>query len=277
MARGREPLDRMLRNEADMSAKRRVRVILEYVDVRPGERVLDVGCGHGWLLRVLAEQCEGRLVGVDRDVARLRKARTETGRAVVAGDALRLPFPDRAFDKAVLSEVLEHLPDDRGALLEVRRVLKPGGVVAITVPNRAYPMLWDPVNWVRERLGAEPIRRGVLGGIWTDHLRLYERHEIVGLVRGAGLAVEDVRGLVHYCLPFAHNLVYGLGKPLVERGVLPGADRFRYAENRGSPWTPLNLGRRFLNAVDRLNDRGAARDATTTVVLGVKARKPDTG
>src|SRR5262249_61448910 len=164
----------------------------------------------------------------------------------------------------------EHLPDDGAALLEVRRVLKPGGVAAITVPNRDYPALWDPVNWLRERLGLAPIRCGLFGGIWTDHRRLYGRDDIVRLVGEARLAVEDARGLVHYCVPFAHNLVYGLGKPLVERGLLARADRFRYAENRGSPWRPLNLGRRVLNAIDRLN--GPAPGAVgTTVVISVKA------
>jgi SAM-dependent methyltransferase len=264
-----------------MSAKHRVRVVLEYMDVQPGDRLLDCGCGYGWFLKVLGELYDCRLVGADVDLRRLEKARREVGgpgrtprgAAVLAADAGRLPFPDDTFDKIVLSEVLEHLPDDRAALLEVRRVLKPGGVVAITVPNRDYPMLWDPVNWVRERLGLAPIRRGVFGGIWTDHLRLYRRDEIVSLVRDARLVVEDVRGLVHHCLPFSHNLVYGLGKPLVERGLLAGADRFRYADNRGSPWSPLNLARWVLNAIDRLNDPASAT-AGTTVAIGVKARKP---
>jgi SAM-dependent methyltransferase len=277
----RATLDRLLRNEADMSAKHRVRVVLEYLDVKPGERVLDCGCGYGWFLKVLGELYACRLVGADVDLRRLEKARQELGRpggaargaAVLAADAGRLPFPDDTFDKIVLSEVLEHLPDDRAALLEVRRVLKPGGVIAITVPNRDYPILWDPINWLRERLGLAPIRHGVFGGIWTDHRRLYRRDEIARLVRDARLDVEDTRGLVHYCFPFSHNLVYGLGKPLVEGGLLAGADRFRYAENRGSPWSPLNLGRRVFNAIDRLNDPASAT-AGTTVVIGVKARKP---
>jgi SAM-dependent methyltransferase len=284
MESGRAKLDRLLRNEADMAAKHRVRVVLEYLDVQPGERVLDCGCGYGWFLKVLGEMSTCRLVGADVDLGRLEKARRELGgrgvavaglgsATVLAADAARLPFPDDSFDKIVLSEVLEHLPDDRAALLEVRRVLKPGGVVAITVPNRDYPMLWDPVNWLRERLGLAPIRRGLFGGIWTEHLRLYRRDEIVARVREARFAVEDVRGLVRYCFPFSHNLVYGLGKPLVERGLLARADRFRYAENRGSPWDPLNLGRWVFNAIDRLNGP-ASGTAGTTVVIGLKARKP---
>jgi len=157
-------------------------------------------------------------------------------------------------------------------LAEVRRVLKPGGVVAVTVPNRHYPFLWDPINWSRERVGLPPIRRGVFGGIWTNHLRLYERDRLVDLVRGAGLAVEDARSLVHYCLPFAHNLVYGIGKPLVESGVLGGADRFRYGDNAGSALNPLNWALGTVNLVDRF-DASRSREGSTSVCLGLKARK----
>jgi SAM-dependent methyltransferase len=265
----------MLRNEADMSAKHRIRVILEYLDIQPGERVLDCGCGYGWPLKILSELRDGRLVGADRDLTRLGKARREVARgvAVVAADVGHLPFADETFDKILLSEVLEHLPDDLGALLEVGRVLKRGGVVAVTVPNHHYPMLWDPINWTRERLGLAPIRAGVLGGIWTDHLRLYDRQGIAALLRRADFTIEDVRGLVHHCVPFAHNLVYGLGKTLVDRGLLAGADRFRYADNSGSRWNPLNAGRWVLNAVDRLNEP-RPREGATTVVISVKARKP---
>jgi SAM-dependent methyltransferase len=264
----------MLVNEADMSAKHRIRVALEYLDVRPGERVLDCGCGLGWPLKVLSETQEGVLVGADRDLARLARARREVGGArLVAADVAHLPFADEAFDKILLSEVLEHLPDDLGALREVRRVLRRGGVLAVTVPNHDYPLLWDPINWTRERLGLAPIRSGVLGGIWTDHVRLYTRAELVDVLVRAGFAVEHVRGHVHYCVPFAHNLVYGLGKTLLDRGLLAGQDRFRYADNHGSLWSPLNLGRWMLNTVDRLNGP-RLREGATSVVISVKARRP---
>ena len=274
MGEGPAVLERMLRNEADTSTKHRIRVALEYLDLQPGDRLLDAGCGLGWPLKVLTETRGARAVGADIDLGRLARARREVRGDVplLAADVTRLPFPDDTFDKVLLSEVLEHVPDDLAGVHEVRRVLRPDGVVAVTVPNHDYPFLWDPINWTRERLGLAPIRGGVLGGIWTDHVRLYRRDEIVGLLERAGLLVEDVRGLVHHCLPFAHNLVYGIGKPLVERGILPGADRFRYADDGGAPWRPLRLGRRLLDAIDRL-DRGTPREGRTTVVIGVKARK----
>lgn len=265
----------MLANEADMAAKRRVRVVLEYLDIGHEDRVLDCGCGLGWFLKIIGELTACRLTGSDYDLGRLAVGLSEVaGRAsVAAADILRLPYADATFDKIVLSEVLEHLPDDAGGLAEVRRVLRPGGLVAITVPNHDYPFLWDPVNGVRERLGWAPIREGIFGGLWTDHVRLYTRAEIVGLTERAGFEVEDVRQFVHHCFPFAHNLVYGLGMRLVQSGWLADADRFRYGSNTGSRWSPLKLGRALFNAIDSLNDP-VSDEGKSTVILSVKARKP---
>lgn len=271
----RDKLRRMLRNEADMAARRRVEVVLDYLDIQPGERILDCGCGLGWFLKVIDELADCRLSGVDNDLVRLRRAKAELGHRVplAAASVTEMPYADATFDKIILSEVLEHLPDDLAGLLEVVRVLKPGGVVAITVPNHDYPLLWDPINWTRERLGMEPIHDGILAGIWTNHVRLYRRDEILALVRRAGLAVEDVRQVVHYCFPFAHNLVYGVGMRLVESGCLPAADRFRYDTNTGSPWNPLNAGRWIFDRIDRWNDP-VSDEGKTTVCFGIKARKP---
>lgn len=270
-------LARMLANEADMAARRRVRVVLEYLDIGPDDRVLDCGCGLGWFLHVIGTLTSCRLTGSDYDVPRLASAQRELGplASVSASDILALPYPDACFDKIVLSEVLEHLPDDAGALAEVVRVLKPGGLLAITVPNSDYPLLWDPVNWTREALGLKPITEGFFGGLWTDHKRLYRRGDIVALVRSAGLQVEDSRQFVHHCFPFAHNLVYGLGMRLVQSGLVPEADRFAYATNTGRWWSPLNVGRKIFDAIDRWNDP-VSDEGKSTVILSVKARKPAT-
>ena len=269
-----QKIQELLRNEADMAAKRRVRAVLEYLDIQTGERVLDCGCGLGWFLKVIDHLHHSTLCGIDNDLARLNRARIELGGIIplAAGDVMKLPFPGKTFDKIVLSEVLEHLPDDLGALREVKRVLKPGGVIAITVPHQDYPLLWDPINWSRERIGLPPIRSGFFGGLWTNHERLYTRAGILDLVDQAGLHAEEFRQMVHYCFPFAHNLVYGLGKQLVESGLLPSADRFRYDENTGSLLNPLNLGRWIFNRIDELNDP-VSDEGKTTVILSVKARK----
>lgn len=264
----------MLHNEADMAAARRVRVVLDYLDIQPGDTVLDCGAGLGWITHVIARLHECRLAATDYDVPRLRTALRENPPdvSIAASDIYHLPYRDGFFDKVVLSEVLEHVPDDAAALSEVVRVVKPGGLIAITVPNHDYPFLWDPVNWTRERFRLEPIREGFFGGLWTNHLRLYTRGALLDLVRESGLVAEEVRQHVHYCFPFAHNLVYGVGMRLVQSGVLPEADRFRY-DRKGAPFSPLNVGRSTFRAIDRWNDP-VSDEGESTVILSVKARKP---
>lgn len=91
------------------------------------------------------------------------------------GDALALPFPDGCFDRIIAAEVLEHIPDDEGAMRELARVLRPGGTMAVTVP-RWYPEL---INWaLSDRYHMTP------GG----HVRIYRRSALVERLRGAGLA-----------------------------------------------------------------------------------------
>jgi ubiquinone/menaquinone biosynthesis C-methylase UbiE len=113
---------------------RRVREIFRLLDARPGHRVLEVGCGAGHLLARLPA---GRAVGVDLAESLLARAAAGLhGRTPLAqGDAGALPFASRTFDRVYCSEVLEHLVDPRAAVLEIRRVLKPGGVAVLSVPN----------------------------------------------------------------------------------------------------------------------------------------------
>lgn len=113
---------------------RRVGVIFELLDARPSDRVLEVGCGAGHLLARLPA---GRRVGVDLAESLLTRSAARLGGAatLAQGDAGALPFTAGAFDRVYCSEVLEHLVDPVAAVAEIRRVLKPGGVAVLSVPN----------------------------------------------------------------------------------------------------------------------------------------------
>lgn len=97
---------------------------------------------------------------------------------VLRGDATKLPFADATFDCIVTSEVLEHIQDDVTALAELTRVLKPGGILAATVPS------WFPekINWM---LSDEYHAPFVPGG----HVRIYSATELKAKFRAAGLRV----------------------------------------------------------------------------------------
>jgi 2-polyprenyl-3-methyl-5-hydroxy-6-metoxy-1,4-benzoquinol methylase len=253
----------LVANEPDMAYKRRVKLFLRWLTSEPGDRVLDAACGRGFVLNFLHAVSDCRLVGQDLEYDYVRQAHAQLNKRGVSlfnGDLCRLSCADHTFDKVILAEVLEHLEDDRAGLAEAVRVTRPGGMIVISVPNANYPFCWDPINKTLETMFGTHIAEGALAGIWALHVRLYTLDEIVALVEGAGLQVEEIRLLVHYCFPFIHNLVYGLGKPLLESRVLPAgmasaASRYCVDGQPGSRFNPVNVGLRVFNWVDRMNDR----------------------
>lgn len=274
-------LDQALRYEADTAFSRRVRTIFEWLDFQDGDRVLDCGCGRGFYLNFIRQVSDCRLIGIDLELDYLHIAQKTVQPlhpgGLVAASVYRLPFPDGHFDKVILSEVLEHLEDDRAGLREVTRVVRPGGIIAITVPNANYPFLWDPINKTLEALFNTHISDGPLAGIWANHVRLYTPAQLRAVVEACGLTVEDFRSFTHYAFPFTHNLVYGLGKPIIEAGLLPEtiartADR-SYLGDSGLALDPIKLGLKVFYAIDRFNQMNEPPERST-VSLCVKARKP---
>lgn len=272
----------LTRKEADMAFKRRAWTLFEWLGPTDGRTILDCGCGRGFYLKMLRHLGSARLFGVDLELPYLRKARRNTARlpAVLVGNAsiYDLPFPDGTFDAVILSEILEHVDRDVDALREIRRVLKPGGLALITVPHANYPFWWDPINKTLETLFHTHIGRGPLAGIWAFHVRLYTPEQLREAALAAGFEIEEERSFTHRAFPFVHNLLYGLGKPLLEsgifgRGLADVADRGSFDQDAGSPLHPVNLGLKLLNRIDRGN-RMNEPPGRSTVNLCLKARKP---
>jgi SAM-dependent methyltransferase len=275
-----ESYEYLTRKEADMAFKRRAWTIFEWLGPTDGLTILDCGCGRGFYLKMLRHLGTAWLFGIDLELPYLRKARRNTAdlpAVLVANSSIyELPFPDTTFDAVILSEILEHVDRDVDALREVRRVLKPGGLALITVPHANYPFWWDPLNKTLETLFRTHISRGPLAGIWAFHVRLYTPERLREAVLRAEFQVEEERSFTHHSLPFIHNLLYGLGKPLLESGLGRGlsdvADRGSFDRDGGSPRHPANLGLRLLNWIDRKNSMNEP-PGRSTVNLCLKARK----
>ena len=131
-------------------------------------RILDVGCGTGANLEMLAQF--GRAEGVDVSEDALAFCRARGLSQVKLGAAEQLPYPDASFDLVTALDVVEHLDDDLAGLSEMRRVLRPGGRALLFVP--AFMWLW-----------------GVQDDV-SHHRRRYTRPQLAERVRDAGFAVE---------------------------------------------------------------------------------------
>lgn len=149
--------------------------------VGAGDRVLDVGCGRG-RHAFEAYRRGADVVAVDlgdEEVAEtaswLRLLDGAGAALVVRGDARTLPFPDATFDRVIAAEILEHVDDDAAILAELRRSLRTGGLLAVTVP-RWWP---EAVCW---RLSREYHAPAADGG----HVRIYRRRQLRARIAAAG-------------------------------------------------------------------------------------------
>lgn len=147
----------------------RRRIFFDLLDRELGERrdlqVLEVGCGAGGMLAPLSRY--GTVHGLDISHEYLGYCRQRGFDRVVTGSGLELPFEDASFDLVALFDAIEHIPDDRRVLEEVRRVLRPDGLVFISVP--AYQFLFSQ----NDRL--------------VHHQRRYTRRRLGALIESAGL------------------------------------------------------------------------------------------
>ena len=158
------------------------------LEVQPGDRLLDLGAGAGrHAFEAMRRGAVVTALDADpaevKDVSWMMKGLTDEDPAVAAhggqgtalvGNALVLPFSDGTFDRIIAAEVLEHIPDDRSAITELARVLRPGGTIAVTVP-RWWPEL---VTWaISDEYHSKP------GG----HIRIYRGSALVERMEAAGL------------------------------------------------------------------------------------------
>jgi SAM-dependent methyltransferase len=201
--------------------RRIVRAELDGLPLPSDARILDAGCGSGRMLQELMGYGHVSGIELDEDAAALA-AQRDCGEVEV-GRLEELPWQDDTFDLITSLDVVEHTPDDRRALAELRRVSKPGGWLLLTVP--AYQTLWS------------------LHDVANHHFRRYNRATLAGPARDAGWQVER--------MTFFNSL------PLAPAAVVRLAQRRKRLEDGYTP--NVELGPPWLNSVFDMPMRAEAR------------------
>jgi arsenite methyltransferase len=195
---------------------RRRKLVYEALGARPGDRVLDVGCGPGFYSRELLDRVgpEGSVTGIDQSPQMLAVAKRRSegfgNAAFEEGNAVALPVESGGFDRALSVQVLEYVQDFGAALAEMHRALRPGGRAVI------WDVDWATVSWH----SADPARMDRVLAVWDEHLAhpSLPRSLSAGL-RAAGF--EDVRmeGHAFATAELSQETYGGAALPVIERYV----------------------------------------------------------
>ena len=198
--------------------------------------LLDVGCGPASITADLAERvAPGRVVGLDAAAGALEAARatlSERGLSeqveVTSGDVMALPFEDASFDVVHAHQVLQHLADPVGALAEMRRVTRPGGIVAVR------DAVYSAMTWFPEPAGMERWRSVYMATARANGGEPDAGSRLLSWARAAGFADASASASTWcYATPadrawqsqtWAQRSLTSFGPRAVELGLADGAD-----------------------------------------------------
>ncbi len=160
--------------------ERRLKMILDAAEERVHGRVLENGCGVGMYVEKLSE-LGGDVIGLEYDFERALEAHENSSHITNAAGE-HLPFLENSFDLILSHEVIEHVQDDREAVQEMVRILRPGGMLVLFCPNRGYPFETHGIYWRGEyKFGNIPLVNW-LPRAWRDklapHVEIYSRKNL---------------------------------------------------------------------------------------------------
>ncbi len=174
--------------------------------VESGQSVLDWGCGLGGLLLALEGNCPGlKLSGadvLDDTLARIREAKPDWDLRKIDVAASQLPWEAGRFDRIFLLDVIEHVPDPVALLAEARRLLKTGGILTISTPDR-WAFYKKPGKGLAGNIGFN-LRR-IFGLEWVDptHLTEYTTWSLARLLSRSAFGASGFRPSAWHWIPWA--------------------------------------------------------------------------
>lgn len=278
------------------SRPRRKQFYREFLELRPGMRIVDVGCGTGEFTRYLVElvQRDCQMVGVDTRAASVKSAVHETGQAGLStrisykkGDAYRLPIEDNFADLTCCRTLLMHLTDPARAVSEMARVTKLGGIVAAVEPGRMRSF-YDPENEEFVELDEEMARAYLKGvrNLEGKEMGIGERLPSIFMTAGLGeLRIEiaadawmpcDARHTKNHAREFIEYtyLLFKQGKKderrILRAGRVP-SKRITNYQNMCETWY-----RHLLLEGQKLRTKAIVVASTSFVITGRKGVREDT-
>ena len=166
--------------------QRRLEMIVQTAGERIKGCILENGCGVGMYVEHLSP-FGGTVIGLEYDFERVAEARKNSSHLINAAGEF-VPLPPSTFDLILSHEVLEHVQDDHAAICEMMRVLKPGGRIALFVPNRGYPfethgMYWKGKYSFGNKLFVNYLPRALRDKL-APHVRVYSKRDLQTLFEG---------------------------------------------------------------------------------------------
>jgi methionine biosynthesis protein MetW len=181
-----------------MIQEKKIRIVLNLFERHENGKILDIGCGDGFISCLIAQKAQAKVFGVDISQNAVSKAKERGIAARVVNADKELPFEKGTFDAVFCGDVLEHMYDTEKLLESINNILKPDGYLIVSVPNiaswynRGFLLLGIMPTWIESSLrtytGNPYLKEGV------GHIHAFTKRSLSDLLSLKGFSVEKVVG-----------------------------------------------------------------------------------